>query len=150
MSSTSPDQTCPTPRGSPEPTSSRTNSGSMQRDSEQLSPDEPSPVGLLFSDSEEEGVRQIRVVDGGSRSQLARVDVHVVPADGVVDTAADIIMDGKLFALVASTARLKKKNLKKPDKVPETTMAESSGWMPVLIWILHSKARHSPLLFTLR
>ena len=76
MSSTSPDQTCPTPRGSPEPTSSCTNSGSMRRDSEQLSPDELSPVGLLFSDSEEEGVTQIRVMDGGSRCQLARAMVY--------------------------------------------------------------------------
>ena len=76
MSSTSPDQTCPTPRGSAEPTSSCTNSGSMRRDSEQLSPDELSPVGLLFSDSEEEGVTQIRVMDGGSRCQLARAMVY--------------------------------------------------------------------------
>ena len=81
--------------------------------------DEPSPISLLFSDSDEEGVKQIRVADSGSCSQLARVDNHGVPADGIVDTAADItIMGGKLFALVASTARLKKRNFRKPDKVP--------------------------------
>ena len=44
-----------------------------------------------------------------------------VPADGVVDTAADItIMGGKLFALVASSARLRKKDFKPPDRVPRT------------------------------
>ena len=81
--------------------------------------DEPSPINLLFSDSDEEGVKQICVVDSGSCPQLARVDIHGVPADGIVDTAADItIMGGKLFALVASAARLKKKNFRKPDKVP--------------------------------
>ena len=81
--------------------------------------DEPSPISLLFSDSEEEGVKQICVVDSGSCPQLARVDIHGVPADGIVDTAADItIMGGKLFALVASAARLKKKDFRKPDKVP--------------------------------
>ena len=79
----------------------------------------PSPLELLFSDSEEEGVRQIRVTDGGSHPWLARVDIHGVPADGVIDTAADItIMGGKLFALVAATAKLRKQNFKKPDKTP--------------------------------
>ena len=79
----------------------------------------PLPLELLFSDSEEEGVRQIRVTDGGSHPRLARVDIHGVPADGVIDTAADItIMGGKLFALVAATAKLRKWNFKKPDKTP--------------------------------
>ena len=79
----------------------------------------PSPLELLFSDSEEEGVRQIRVTDGGSHPRLARVDIHGVPADGIIDTAADItIMGGKLFALVAATAKLRKRNFKKPDKTP--------------------------------
>ena len=64
-------------------------------------------------------MKQIRVADSGSCSQLARVDIHGVPADGIVDTAADItIMGGKLFALVASTARLKTRNFRKPDNVP--------------------------------
>ena len=78
-----------------------------------------SPLGLLFSDSDDESVKQIRVEDNGSHPQLARVDVHGVPADGIIDTAADItIMGGKLFALVATTAKLRKRNFKKPDKVP--------------------------------
>ena len=87
--------------------------------SKQFDTDSPSPISLLFSDSDGEGVRQIRVTDSGSCSQLARVDIHGVPADGIVDTAADItIMGGKLFALVAATARLRKRNFRKPDKVP--------------------------------
>ena len=73
----------------------------------------------MFSDSEDESVKQIRVEDNGSHPQLARVDVHGVPADGIIDTAADItIMGGKLFALIATAAKLRKRNFRKPDKVP--------------------------------
>ena len=66
-----------------------------------------SPLSLLFSESEDEGdVKRVMMTDHGSRPQFARVDVQGVPADGVIDTAADItIMGGKLFALVASSAR---------------------------------------------
>ena len=64
---------------------------------------------------------QVRAMDSGSRCQMAQVDVLGVPADGVVDTAADItIMGGKLFAMVVSAARLRKKDFHKPDKVPQT------------------------------
>ena len=64
-------------------------------------------------------MKQVNVPDSGSHSQFARMDIQGVPADGIVDTAADItIIGGKLFALVASTARLRKKDFKKPDKVP--------------------------------
>lgn len=103
------------------PLSLATNQPSTPASAPAQSSDEPTPLQLLFSDSEDdEGVRQIRVKDSGSRSQFARVDIHGVPADGIVDTAADItIMGGKLFALVASAARLKKKNFKTPDKVPK-------------------------------
>ena len=83
----------------------------------------PNPYDLLFSsDSEdEEAVRQIRVTDQGSKSQHARVIVHGVPADGVIDTGADItIMGQELFATVAAAARLRKRNFRRPDKVPWT------------------------------
>ena len=84
--------------------------------------DAVNPLSLLFSESENEGeVRRVMVTDRGSRLQLARVEDQGVPADGVVDTAADItIMGGKLFALVASSARLRKKDFKTPDRVPRT------------------------------
>ena len=80
------------------------------------------PLSLLFSESKEEGdVKQVMVKDSRSRSQLAHISIQGVPADGVVDTAADItIMGGKLFAHVAAPARLWKKNFKPPDKVPRT------------------------------
>lgn len=61
-----------------------------------------SPLDLLFSDSDPEGngVKQIHITDSGSRSQI---DIQGVPADRIIDTAADItIMGGKLFALVAA------------------------------------------------
>ena len=86
---------------------------------EQVDTQVQSPLSVLFSDSEEEVVKQLRVADSGSCSQLARVDVYGVPADGIVDTAADItIMGGKLFALVATVAKLRKRNFRKPDNVP--------------------------------
>ena len=82
--------------------------------------EETQPLDLFDSD-EEEGVRQVKVVDTGSCCQLAHVNVLGVPAYGVVDTAADItIMGGKLFSTVAAAARLKKKDFRKPDKVPRT------------------------------
>lgn len=79
--------------------------------------DSVTPLSLFFSESEDEGdVKRVMVTDHGSRPQLARMDIQGVPADGVVDTAADItIMGGKLFALVASSARLRKKDFKPPD-----------------------------------
>ena len=81
-----------------------------------------SPLSLLFSESEDEGdVKRVMVTDQGSRPQIAHVDVQGVPSDRVIDTAADItIMGGKLFALVASSARLRKKDFKPPDRVPRT------------------------------
>ena len=75
---------------------------------------------LLYSDSEDENhVKQVRVTDGGSQSQLARVDVLGVPADGVIDTGAEITIMGRdLFARVAAVAHLRKKDFRKSDKVP--------------------------------
>ena len=115
----SPDDTSVTPSTDPGPILSPAESIPSQVVPQHPDADKLSPISLLFSDSDEEGVKQICVVDSGSCPQLARVDIHGVPADGIVDTATDItIMSGKLFALVASAARLKKKNFRKPDKVP--------------------------------
>ena len=85
--------------------------------------EEQSPLSWLFSsESEEENeVRRVRVPDEGSCSQLARVDVQGVPADGIIDSGADItIIGGKLFRHVAAVARLRKSHLKGADKVPRT------------------------------
>lgn len=81
------------------------------------------PSYLLVSyDSEDcDGVKLVQVADEGSRSQLAHVIVQGVPADGMVDTGADItVTDQELFARVAAAVRLPKTNFQKPDKVPRT------------------------------
>ena len=77
---------------------------------------------LHSSDSEDaDGVRQVRVVDKGSRPQRTRVLLEGVPAAGVIDSGADItIMGEDLLKRVAAAARLKKSRLKKADKVPRT------------------------------
>lgn len=80
-------------------------------------------LDLLFpSDSEDgEGVRQIRIEDCGSQPRYGQVEVQGVPANGIIDSGADItIIDGDLFRRVAAVARLKKKNLRKADRGPWT------------------------------
>ena len=80
------------------------------------------PREFLLSDSEEESeISLVRVQDKGSKSQLALEELAGVPARGIVDTGADItIMGPELFKRVASVAKLKKRELKKADKVPHT------------------------------
>lgn len=87
----------------------------------------PDPYDLLFSSDteDEEAVKQIVVTDKGSRAQYARVSVSGVPANGVIDTGADItIIGGELFARVAAAAHLRKKDFRKPDKTPRTYVRE--------------------------
>ena len=75
-------------------------------------------LDLLFSDSDTE-VKVIRVSDEGSKSQCAHVQIQGVPAYGIIDTAADIIITGgKFVKRIAIIAQLKKKDLKPPDKKP--------------------------------
>ena len=65
------------------------------------------------------GVSTIRVNDKGSKPQCAKILVQGVPAYGVLDSGADITIIGStLFQKVAAAARLKKRDLKKPDKTP--------------------------------
>jgi hypothetical protein len=65
------------------------------------------------SETEGEGVRQVRIDDEGSKQQYAEVLIEGVPATGVVDSGAEItIMNGKLVARIAAVARLKKSQLK--------------------------------------
>ena len=73
------------------------------------------------SDEEEEGVLQVRIPDGGSCQQHVDLLLAGVPVRGVVDIGSDItIVVGDMFRRVAAAARLKKKQLLKPDKVPRT------------------------------
>ena len=83
------------------------------------------PEKLLFSSSEEEDeatqVNSVRIADKGSVTKCVKVHVQGVPAYGLIDSGADItIIGGALFKKVATVARLKRRNLLKPDKVPRT------------------------------
>ena len=78
-------------------------------------------VLLSSSDESESGAntRLVCVQDLGSRPQCVRVDVQGVPAEGIIDSGADItIMGGELFRRVAAVAKLRKRDLMNPDKIP--------------------------------
>ena len=89
--------------------------------SEDDSDNSPSdPQTFLFSDSDS-SVDTVRVDDKGSKPQYVSMQVQGVPISGIIDTGADItIMGGKLFKKVAAVARLKKRDFRKPDRVPCT------------------------------
>lgn len=75
--------------------------------------------GFLCSSDEEDStrVKAVRVSDRGSQPQCVKVQVQGVPAYGVLDSGADItIMVGMLFRKGATIARLKRRDLKRPDK----------------------------------
>ena len=62
-------------------------------------------------------MKAVRVSDRGSQPQCVKVQVQGVPAYGVLDSGADItIMVGMLFRKGATIARLKRRDLKRPDK----------------------------------
>ena len=61
----------------------------------------------------------MRIDDSGSRLHGMKVEVQGVPLMGLIDTRADITIIGlEAFKKVAAVAHLKKRNFKKPDKVP--------------------------------
>ena len=63
----------------------------------------------------------MRVLDRGSRPSRETVTIQDVPAQGLIDTGADIsIMGGDQFKKVASVAQLRKRDFKWTDKVPVT------------------------------
>ena len=79
------------------------------------------PIDLLYSSESESDCDEVRVLDEGSRSQFAHVLVQGVPAEGIVDTGADITIIGRdLFARVAAAACLRMRDFRKADKVPRT------------------------------
>ncbi len=55
---------------------------------------EDDPHQYLYSSDEEGAVKLVRVEDRGSKPCLASVNVHGVPAVGIVDTGADICIMG--------------------------------------------------------
>ena len=91
---------------------------------------------MLYSDSEGT-VDTVRVSDKGSRPQYVNVEIQGVPTSGVIDTGADItIIGGGLFKKVATAARLRKKDFRKPDRIPQTydkKPFEVHGWMDLEI-----------------
>ena len=74
-------------------------------------------VDMLYSSSDEEtDICSVRVTDKGSQPRCAPVQLQGVPVFSIIDSGADIMISGgSLFRKVATTARLKKRDLKKPD-----------------------------------
>ncbi len=83
-------------------------------------------MGLLDSDSNSDSeyddeVGLIHVPSTSSQPRCAQVGIQGVQACGIVDTGADITIIGRdLFTTIATANKLKKRDLKKPDKVPKT------------------------------
>ena len=88
-----------------------------------------SVADLYSSDDDNTNARLIHVKDGGSCPQWVKVEIQGVPAEGVIDSGADItIIEGELFKKVAAVARLKKKDLKEADKTPHN-YDQSPRWV---------------------
>ena len=76
---------------------------------------------MLFSDSDDSTVGVVCVKDNGSQPRKVVVDITGVPAQGLVDTGADItIMGPELFKKVTSVAGITQKQFKAADKLPFT------------------------------
>ena len=82
----------------------------------------PRPDGSFYSwDSDDGNVCIVRVEDKGIKPCVVMVDVYGVPARGIIDSGADIIIiNGDLFQRVTTVACLKKSTFKKPDRIPVT------------------------------
>ena len=79
-------------------------------------------LDLLFSSNEDSdaGVITVWVRDKGSQPQCETVEIQGVPVYGVIDSRADItIQSGNPLRKMATTVKLRKKDLKPPDKVPK-------------------------------
>ena len=80
---------------------------------------------MLYSDTDNEGsdssVGMVRIEDKGSKPRKVTVTIQGIPAQGVIDSGADItIINADLFKNIAAAAKLRKKAFKQPDKVPYT------------------------------
>ena len=64
-------------------------------------------------------MRVVRLTDKGSNPQCVKLLIQGVPAYGIIDSGADFTkIGGVLFKKVAAVAKLKKRDLKRPDKTP--------------------------------
>ena len=90
-----------------------------QRSSQRTHHQRKDPLPFLYSSESEDGedVRRVRVNDKGSCPQLAGVEIQGVPAQGIIDSGADISIMGELFKRVAAVARLKRRDFKRADKL---------------------------------
>ena len=108
------------------------------------------PLDFLFSSSDDEmaDALQVQVTDHGSHPHCAKVIVQRVAAYRIIDSGADItIISGSLFKRVATTARLKKRDFKKPDKTPRTYIHEPfmmDGMMELDV-AFEEKMLHTPV-----
>jgi len=82
----------------------------------------PTPLDILLSDSDDDdSISVVCVTDKGSQAKCVLVDVAGVPAQGLVDTGANItIMGPELFKRVTAVAGIPKKQFKQADKIPFT------------------------------
>ena len=80
------------------------------------------PMDFLYLlDSDDGNVCIVRVEDKDSKPSIVMVEIHGVPARGIIDSGTDItIINGDLFQRVATVARLKKSAFKKPNRIPVT------------------------------
>ena len=79
------------------------------------------PLALLYSSDSDGSVSAVRVNDQGSKPQYVNVTIQGVATSGIIDTGADItIMGGELFKKISDAVRLKKRDFKKPDRIPHT------------------------------
>ena len=77
---------------------------------------------LLYSsgDDGEGSVDVVRVPDKGSQLKCTQIDLQGFPVYGVIDSGSNItIMGGDLLRRVASAAKLRKRDLKPPDRTPQ-------------------------------
>ena len=94
------------------------------------------PLDLLYSDTDSEGLNSsistIRVEDKGSRP--CKVTVQGVPAQGVIDSGADItIINADFFKNIAAATKLRKKAFKRRTKFHTHMIRSHSSWTATLI-----------------
>ena len=83
--------------------------------------DQEDPRDYLLPDSDDGNVKLVHVQDRGSQPRRAQVQIGGVLAWGIVDSGADITIIGKdLLQTIAAVGKLRKRDCKKPDKVPRT------------------------------
>ena len=83
----------------------------------------------------------LRVEDRGSKPRRAHVLVEGVPADGVIDSGADLtFIGGDLFRRVSAGGKIKRRNSKKLTKSHAHITNTLSHWIVRSIWISHSAA----------